>query len=479
MNVLFAVWELDPFIKVGGLGDVARSLPSALRKMGVNVRVVIPYYKALKLGRNKKTKIGQFRCGYAYKKERVDIYEVIHPDDKAPVYLLFNKRYLSIPHFPDTYAFFDKAIVQMISLSEFSFKPDIIHCNDLHSALIPLLLKEEKLPVKTMLTIHNLSYQGKTSLDLLRNLGLDVRKCRLMDWEIKEKKVNFLLEGIVHADVITTVSPTYAKEIMTEEFGSGLEEVLRGKEGRVFGILNGIDNVWRQIWHVKHVKYPFISGIKRLGDVPDRVHNWEEGKKLNKLYLQKKLGLKSGRDIPLFGFIGRFDPLQKGIDILHKMLRRDDLGEYEIVLLGSGNHEWEERFQWFSTFYAKRISCNFKFDEALAHQIYAASDFLLVPSKFEPCGLIQMIAMYFGALPIVHKTGGLIDSVRDGYNGFVFEQYSSEALQKTVERALKMFKFDKEAYRQMVKNALSTDFSWTKSAAKYLELYKKLVNITE
>lgn len=478
MNVLFAVWELDPFIKVGGLGDVARSLPAALREMGVDIRVVIPSYKVLKLGRCKKTKVGDIQISFAGKEERVHIYQVFHPDNKVPVFLLYNPRYLSIPIFPDTFAFFSKAIVQIIKENRFPFVPDIIHCNDLHTSIIPLLIRGERMNIKTMLTIHNLSYQGKTSLDILKKMEVDEKKCRVIHWEIDSYKLNFLLEGIVHADVITTVSPTYAKEIMTEEFGVGLEEILRGKEGRVFGILNGIDNVWRHIWHVKHVKYPFISGVARKEDVPDRVYSWEEGKRLNKIYLQKKLGLRMNAGVPFFGFIGRFDPVQKGIDILHKMLRRDDIGEFQLVILGSGNHDWEERFQWFSKFYPKSISCNFEFNEGLAHQIYAAADFLLIPSKFEPCGLIQMIAMYFGAIPIVHKTGGLIDSVKDGKNGFVFEQYSSEALQRAVEKALDMWKHNKPAYRQMVQNAFDTDFSWTKSAREYFSLYTKLVNNT-
>ena len=260
MNVLFAVWELDPLIKVGGLGDVARSLPAALKTIGVDIRVVIPFYKVLKLGRSKKTKVAKIQFSFAGKKETVEIFYLLHPDHKFPIYLLSHPRYLSIPHFPDTFAFFDKAIVHMsqgvLSCPEErrAWKPDIIHCNDLHTGLIPLLVREGKLPIKTLLTIHNLAYQGETSIDILEKLGIEESKSRIVKWEIASKKVNFLLEGIVHADIITTVSPTYAKEIMTEEFGVGLEEILRGKEGRVFGILNGIDNVWRQISHVKHVK---------------------------------------------------------------------------------------------------------------------------------------------------------------------------------------------------------------------------------
>ena len=474
MKVLFAVWELDPLIKVGGLGDVARSLPVALRIIGVDVRVVIPFYKALKLGKSKKTKVADIQFDYAGKKETVEIFHLFHPENKFPVYLLSHKRFLSIPHFPDTFAFFDKAVV-CISQGILSWKPDIIHCNDLHTGLIPLLVREGKLPIKTLLTIHNLAYQGATSIDILEKLGIKESKGRIIKWEIASKRVNFLLEGIVHADSVTTVSPTYAKEIMTEEFGVGLEEILRGKEGRVFGILNGIDNAWRQIWKIKHVKYHYMSGVFQEGKFPGRVYSWEEGKRLNKIYLQKKLGLKTDGNIPMLGFIGRFDPRQKGIDILHKMLRRDGFKRYQLVILGKGKQDWEERFQWLNTFYPKSISCTFTFDEALANQIYAASDFMLIPSRFEPCGLVQMIAMYFGTLPVAHKTGGLIDSIKDGYNGFLFGSYSAEALTKAVKRALDIWRRHKSLYRKMVENALSTDFSWEKSAGKYLEIYIKLL----
>lgn len=466
MKVLFAVWELDPFIKIGGLGDVARSLPIALKSIDVDIRIVLPFYQALKLGRTKKNKICQFRLDYAGKREKVEVVQVFHPLSSIPVYLLHNTRYLSVPVFPDTFAFFDKAIVETIKNNYLSWLPDVVHCNDLHTALVPLLLRENKIPVKTILTIHNLSYQGQTSLETLTKLGIGERKCRVIKWEIKAKKLNFLLEGIIHADIVTTVSPTYAREIMTEEFGCGLENILRGKEGRVVGILNGIDDDYQSLIHGLHVKYP---------NKGDGNCSWEKSKKQNKLFLQKKLGLKIGDSIPLLSFIGRFDPRQKGIDILHKMLRRINPMKYEFVILGTGDINWEERFQWLAKFYPKNISCNFKFDEVLAHQIYAASDFMLIPSKFEPCGLIQMIAMFFGTIPIAHKTGGLIDSIRDDENGFLFDKYSSEALEKTIKKAVGIWNNDKSRYKVMVENVLATDFSWRKSAGEYLNLYQKLV----
>lgn len=477
MNVLFAVWELDPFFKVGGLGDVARSLPRALKKMGADIRIILPYYSVLRLKRCKRTKIGQFRCSYDGKNEKVEIFQVIHPVSQAIVYLVQNKKYLSIASFPDTFAFFDKAVVSMIRENLLLWKPDIIHCNDVHTGLLPILVRESRLAVKTMLTIHNLSYQGKTSTKVLTKLGIDASKCKVLNWEIASKQINFLMEAIIHADVVTTVSPTYAKEIMTEEYGCGLEEILRGREGRIFGILNGIDDEWRYMIHRHVIKFPYLLSKRHLIGSTDsnKLYSWEEGKRRNKLYLQKKLGMLVNPDIPMISFIGRFDPRQKGVDIIHKMMRRLTLSKYQIVILGTGDHEWEERFQWLCTFYPKYVSCNFKFDDVLAHQIYASSDFILIPSKFEPCGLIQMIAMLFGTLPIAHKTGGLVDSIENGKNGFLFDKYTSEALEKTLKKALQIWRSDKTNYRKMVEHAMDTDFSWDKSAGEYLELYNKLV----
>lgn len=476
MRVLFAVWELDPLIKVGGLGDVARSLPAALTDLGVDIRIILPYYKAIRLGRIKKIKTGELKMNYGGILEKVEIIKANNPITQVPVYLLRNDKYLGVANHPDTFAFFDKAIIKIISENLLSWIPEIIHCNDVHTGFIPLLVKENKIGVKTILTIHNLSHQGKASTDVLEKLKVDKTKCHLENWEVVNRRLNFLMEGIIHADVVTTVSPTYAKEIMTEEFGCGLEEILRGKEGRVFGILNGIDNNWRSNSHTRYVKFPYMSlKYKTSENIQAKIYNWEEGKMKNKLYLQKKLGLKIGKSIPMLSFIGRIDPNQKGIDILHKMVRKANLPEYELVILGTGDQSWEERFQWFGQFYPDNVSCNFKFDEKLANQIYAASDFIIIPSKFEPCGLIQMIAMFYGTLPIAHKTGGLIDSIKNNVNGFIFDHYSSEALESAVQKALFIRHQDKPRYKAMVENAMQSDFTWRVSAQQYLSLYQKLI----
>lgn len=471
MKVLFAVWELDPFFKFGGLGDVARSLPAALNELGVDIRNIIPFYNALKLGRNKKSKVGKFYIEYAGKKEVLEIFQVFNSLNKVPVYLLKNRTYLDIARSPDTFAFFDKAVVEIVKKNCLSWIPDIIHCNDHHTGLIPLLVHAMNSTVKTILTIHNLSFQGISSTEVLEKLEVDHLRSKIMNWEIKSRQVNFLMEGIIHADGVTTVSPTYAHEIMTEEFGVGLEEVLRGKEGRVYGILNGIDVELNNPSVSKSLRYPYNPGpFEGRKDI-----SWIDGKRHNKIYLQKKLGLKVGENIPLLSFIGRFDPRQKGIDIIHKMMRRIDVEKYEFVILGMGNQEWEERYQWLCKFYPKNVSCNFKFDDNLAQHIYAASDFMLIPSKFEPCGLIQMIAMSFGTLPIAHKTGGLADSIKDNINGFLFDKYTSESLERSVIKAINIWRNKKHQYRTMVEEAFKTDFSWGRSAKEYLNLYNKLI----
>lgn len=474
MNVLFVVWENDPFFKIGGLGDIARSLPGALKTLGVDIRVIIPYYKVVKFRRNKKIKIGVCELIYAGKKEKVEIWQAFNPYTKVTAYFLKNKKYLDIVIPMDTWGFFNKAVVEVIKSNILSWKIDIVHVNDWHCGLIPLLIKTEKLPVKTMLTIHNLYHQGKSSVEIVKKMDIDPNLSKILRWEIKSRQINFLQEAIIHSDIITTVSPTYAKEFLTEEFGYGLNDILKGREGQIYGILNGIDIDWRHTTRDPAVRFPYALKEKLI-DGKIEYYDWRKGKALDKEFLQKKLGLKVDKNIPMLCFIGRLVEAQKGIDILHTMIRRIDQSKFQFVVLGTGDKNWEERFQWFSTFYPKYISTIFRFDDTLAHQIYAASDFIVIPSKFEPCGLIQMIAMLFGTIPIAHKTGGLKDSIKEGYNGFLFSSYSSEALEEKVVKAVAMRKNDKIEYESMVEHALSTDFSWRKNAYEYLRLYEKLL----
>lgn len=460
MNILFASWEMDPLIKRGGLGDVASALPAALNGMGVDVRVVIPFYKAVKLHKARKVCVGNIHVMYGGRRESVEIFHIRHPESSVPVYLLKNATYLDIPKAPDTFPFFNLAIIRILKNRVLDWQLDILHCNDHHTGFLPLLLKEEKLPIKSMITLHNLLYQGAVPLTVFEKMGYPQLMSKIKRWEDADGTCRMLAEGIIHADVITTVSPTYAKEITTAKFGMGVEEILRGKEARLVGILNGIQNHWK---NTRYVKKPEVS-------------RWEETKRKNKLFLQRKLKLKASSTIPVLAFIGRIVPDQKGVDILYEMLQGRDKFPYEVIILGSGNNAWENKFQWLSTFYPKSIATRLVFDDVLAHQIYAGADFILIPSRFEPCGLIQMIAMEFGALPIAHKTGGLADSIDDGVNGFLFENYSAKSLENAVDKALDIWKNRPKTYGKMVENALQTNFSWVRSAGKYRELYEKLLS---
>lgn len=478
MKVLFAVWEIAPYFKVGGLGDVARALPADLIRMGVEIAVVLPLYKAVRFHEIKKERVGLVNFNYDGIEEKVEVFKSLHPLNNFPVFFLKNKKYMDVVADPDTWPFFNKAIIETIKQKLFPFTPDIIHCNDLHTGLLPLLVKEEKLPIKTMLTIHNLAHQGRTNKEVLKKMGIDIKKGSFLAWERIAKQLNILMDAIIHADLVTTVSPTYASEILTEEYGMGLDEILRGKEGRIFGILNGI-NISRYLKHGENKKCDFVKN--RL-DHPDKIASdlgfYLERKKENKRRLQKKMGFIESDDIPLSCFVGRFDPYQKGLDILHRMIRHLDLENHQLILLGSGNVEWEEKFEWFNKFYPQNVSCNFTFNEGLAHEIYESSDFILIPSKYEPCGLIQMLAMFFGTIPIARRTGGLIDSIKNNHNGFLFEKYTAESLEYSYKKAINMRIHDRKTYEEMVLAALTADFSWKKSAGQYLELYRKLVNGT-
>ena len=462
MKVLFAVWELAPFFQVGGLGDVAKSLPKSLHRLRVDVRVILPFYKALKLHRLQKKEIKKFTVIYDGKKEEVVIYQIHFLDENIPVYILKNEKWIDIPS-RDTFAFYDLCVYEILKNNHLSWTPEVVHCHDHHAGLIPLLIKHNDLKFKTLLTIHNLNHQGKYSIDVIKRTGMDHSKCRVIQWEAKKKQINFLLEGIIHADLVNAVSPTYAKEILTEEYGCGLDEIIRNEGQKISGILNGIDYDSRDPAKDKNISFNY--GVDKA----------IEGKKLNKTFLQEKLGFTISDEIPLIGFIGRFESKQKGLDIMHKMIRRVNLQKFQFVILGQGEVEWEDQFLWLASFYKKNVSYISVFDKRIASQIYAGADFLLVPSKFEPCGLIQMIAMRYGTLPIARATGGLKNSIDDKINGFLFKKYSSFELEKTMKKAVEIWKNDKKKINEMILNAMKKDFTWDKSAREYIKLYNKLV----
>lgn len=464
MKVLFAVWELAPFFHVGGLGDIARSLPKALFNKDIDVRVALPEYKAFNHQGIKKKTVNKFKVSFNNEEVEVTIYQINFLKSNVPVYLFNNEKYLSLPS-RETFLFFNLALIKALKKNCFDWQPEIIHCHDHHTGFIPFFVKHEKLPYKTLLTIHNLGHQGKASLEILAKASINPSTCQVIKWEIKKKQINFLLEGLVHADLVNTVSPTYAKEILSEEYGAGLNEILRNEKQKISGILNGIDYDFHQ---------PNIDE-----DIPFHydVNSPTEGKELNKAYLQKKFGFEVNKKIPLICFIGRFDSRQKGLDIIHKVINRINLEHYQFVFLGHGDKNWEDRFKWFSSFYPKNVYCRFIFDNKLASQIYAGSDFILIPSKFEPCGLIQMIAMKYGTLPIARATGGLKDSIIDGVDGFLFSRYSSFELEKTLKKAIKIWRTNKVRHQKMIIRAMTKDFSWDLRANDYIKLYERLISV--
>ncbi len=464
MKVLFAVWELVPFFQVGGLGDVAKSLPKKLHEQGVDVRVILPFYKALKLHKQQKKEIKKFNIIYDGKKQKIVIYQISFLDEKIPVYIIKNEKWLDVPT-RDTFAFYNLCVYEILKNNYLDWLPDVVHCQDYHTGLIPLLIKHNNLKFKTLLTIHNLNHQGKSSLDVIKRMGLDHSKCRVIQWETKKKQINFLLEGIIHADLVNAVSPSYAKEIFTEEYGSGLDEIIRNEGQKISGILNGIDYDSRDPIHDKNINFHYSVDQSPI-----------EGKHLNKKFLQEKLGFTVSDQIPLIGFIGRFESKQKGLDIMHKMIRRVNLQKFQFVILGQGEVEWEDQFLWLASFYKKNVAYISVFDRRIASQIYAGADFLLVPSKFEPCGLIQMIAMRYGTLPIARATGGLKDSIIDGVDGFLFKKYSSFDLETKMKHAVEIWKNDKKQINEMILAAMKKDFTWDKSAREYIKLYNKLCN---
>jgi len=529
LRVLIAAAECAPFVKVGGLADVIGSLPKALHKLGVDVRVVIPYYKEVKSSKLKiQSCSSKFKVRFG-RTEEVGVYESKLPDSEVPIYFLENQKYLSgggIYFSKDAFAsgqeeikrfaFFSKAIVNF-QFSISNFQPDIIHCNDWHTGLVPGLLwygprpapsstrggvnsrSESNLPPPlnapasrfssyarslsqlasavvssgaglraarpaTVFTIHNLANQGFSELSLLKNLNSIASESKLLRWDAEDDNLDLMLQGITAADVISTVSPTYAREILTPEFGEGLHQVLKAREARLYGILNGIDY---EVWNPEtDPKIEFNYGLRE----------GLAGKVGNKIYLQRELGLSVSPEVPLIGMVNRLAE-QKGISLLLDALRGILGLGCQIVILGVGDPEFEAKLSALSSQLSDAGNFAFinRFDEELAHKIYAGSDLFLMPSKFEPCGLVQIIAMRYGALPIVRATGGLKDTVVDGQTGFVFEEYSAEALLEAVERAVGRFGVENIEFRQMVARAMRQDFSWNASARKYLNLYQKAV----
>lgn len=473
ISVLMVGYEAAPFYKRGGLGDVMESLPKALYKIGVDARIVIPYYSDI--GEKKEiVRIGEFYLHFDGKEAEIGVYRSVFPGTQIPVYFLRNKQNLSRIRRNgknkeiDQFAFFSLAAANLVRyLSSYhKWTPSVVHCNDWHTALIPLILKQKmKSLMPTLMTIHNLLYQGVGSLRVLDLLGIKDEDVRELKRGKPAKEINILGEGIIHASRVSTVSVSYAREIANdcerspiEPFLKKREEDCSKKDGKIVGILNGIDC---DIWNPEKDELIF----HKFG-----ISSWEIGKKDNKEDLLRDFGLQNK---PTFCFVGRM-ATQKGLDVLIKTLNRISHFDVNVILLGSGSPKIQASVLKIAKIYSW-VKAELVYDEELAHKIYAGSDFIIVPSRYEPCGLIQMIAMRYGTLPIASDTGGLRDSILNGKDGFLFKKGQSARLRKAMERALNRMR-DKDKYRKMVERAMKKDFSWDKSAVLYKKLYEEMIS---
>ena len=474
LKVLIVASEAVPFVKSGGLGDVIGSLPKALQAQGVDVRVVIPRHMAINTTYMHDVEfIGEMDVSLNW---RVQHAKILKKPGDVPVYFIENDYYFGrggLYGYGDDgerFAFFGKAVLDMMALLD--FYPDVVHCNDWQTGPLCMYLKEvyQKMVyysnIKILFTIHNLQYQGNFDRSIIETLGVPYYCYESGKIEFFGN-VSYMKMGLMYADHISTVSETYAKEIQTWEYGYGMDGILRSRKQDLSGIINGIDYVSNN-----------PATDTRITKTFDAEHI--ANKAVNKSALQERLGLEK-RDVPVIGMITRLAD-QKGIDIFtyafDQMMQRD----VQFVLLGTGEGRFEHYFRSMEQHYPGRVSSNIFFDEALAQQIYASSDLFLMPSLFEPCGLGQMFSLRYGTVPIARQTGGLADTIvhynpetKKG-NGFLFQSYDAGGILWALDEALHVYHQGKTAWGKVVKNAMTSNYSWESSARKYIGLYEQLVD---
>lgn len=478
-NILFAASEGVPFIKTGGLADVVGSLPKELDKRYYDVRVILPKYSCMKQEMKDKLEfVTSFYMDYNWQNTYVGILKA--ECDGITWYFIDNEHYFTgfKPYTDDPrweierYGFFSKAVLSALPVLD--FRPDLIHCHDWQTGLIPVYLHErfQNNPffqgVKTVMTIHNLKFQGRWNVKDVESItGLD-------SWFFTPDKLEFnhdadlLKGGLVFADAITTVSPTYAEEIKTQFYGEGLDGLLNARAGDLRGILNGIDYDSFNPETDKNIPHPYNA------------INYRKEKVHNKTDLQKELGLDVDPKVMMIGLVSRLTD-QKGFDLVSFMMDELCQDAVQIVVLGTGEERYENMFRYFAWKYGNRVSANITYSEALSHKIYAASDAFLMPSLFEPCGLSQLMALRYGTLPIVRETGGLKDTV-DPYNeyegtgtGFSFTNYNAHEMLRCIRYAEQIYYDRRREWNKMIDRAMAADFSWKVSAAKYQEMYDWLI----
>lgn len=475
MQIVFASAECAPFVKTGGLGDVAGSLPAALVRAGAEVIVMVPKYATIKDEYKAQMEhFSDFYVSLGWRNEYCGLEKLEH--DGVTYMFIDNERYFARDYpygfFDDgeRFAFFSKAITESLQHLPAGFECDILHCNDWQTALAPVFLREfyQGLPlydrVKTVFSIHNVAFQGQFSDTVMEDiLGVAHIPAAASQLRCDACSINYMLGALRYADAITTVSPTYANEIQTPEFGEGLDGVLRERSYALQGILNGIDVAGFDPATDKRIAANYT--------VEDR-----SGKAVCKAKLQEELGLEVRDDRPLMVMVTRLTR-QKGMDLVMYALDRILAGGVQVAVLGTGDRDYEDGLRYFQDKYPGTMAARIEFDPALSQRMYAAADMFLMPSKFEPCGLSQIIAMRYGTLPIVRETGGLKDTVQP-YNeftgegtGFSFTNFNGDEMGDAVFRAARLFWDNRDAWNQLVTQAMSQDFSWTRSADKYLDLY--------
>ena len=473
MKVLFVASEALPFMASGGLGDVAGSLPQALRKRLIGCRVVMPLYDTIKQElKDKMTFITNISVPVAWRRQYCGIFQAKH--EGVIYYLIDNQYYFKrdtiYGHYDDAerFTFFARAVLEILPVID--FKPDIIHCNDWQSALTPVFYSAfySKDPwyqgIKTVFTIHNIQYQGTYGMELISDvIGLDPADTSIVEYD---GDVNFMKGAIECANKVTTVSPSYAGEILDPWYSHGLDTILRDRQWKLQGILNGID--------VKNYDPETDSAIA----MNYTVKNAKEGKAANKKALQAEMGLPERADVPLIGIVSRLVS-HKGLDLIKGILDEFlSTTDAQIAVLGSGDWQYENFFKEMAAKYPDKLAIQIAFIPSLARKIYAGADLFLMPSKSEPCGLSQMVALRYGTVPIVRETGGLRDSITDSGdgegNGFTFKTYNAHDMLGAIRRGLDAY-YNKEYWDSLVIRALECDFSWGKSANEYIKMYKEIL----
>ncbi|TGE33263.1 glycogen synthase GlgA [Desulfosporosinus sp. Sb-LF] len=476
MKIVLVTAEADPFAKTGGLGEVLGSLPAFLHKQGVDVRVIMPKYSTIPEHLQREFKhLAHFDVQVAWRQQYCGlegmVYQGVH------YYFIDNEYYFSRSQVygeyddAERFAFFSRAALESL-IHIPGFKPDIIHCHDWHTALIPLMLKEfysrEPLyyPIKTVFTIHNLKYQGVFAGEVLSDIvGLSTEYYSEEALEFFGG-VNFMKAALLYADRITTVSPTYALEIQNPFYGEQLDGLLRTRSESLSGIINGIDYEAYDPLNDPYIAMPF--------------NNFPLAKEENKKHLQTITGLPIRGDRALLGMVSRLVD-QKGVDLLAHVMEEILEQEVQMVILGTGENRYEEMLRYFAAKYPEKLAIRLEFSDKLAHEIYAGADIFLMPSRFEPCGIAQMIAMRYGTIPVVRETGGLKDTVipyneiTGSGNGFSFVNYNAHEFLFTVQHALRLYKLDKKVWSNLCQTAMESDFSWDRSANAYIEIYESLV----